>query len=333
MQPTPLKTRDLAARGVAALAVLALLLAPVAADARGAAQDEPQEPIEALGRALGMTPDEVEALGLSPEEVQNLLAGFTEETVVVGSRAQPRTVTASPVPVDVLSPADLTRQGTLNLQDQLRTVVPSFNVNTQPISDASTVVRPAMLRNLAPDHTLVLVNGKRRHRSSIIDWHGGNGVAFGSQGPDISAIPSIALRQVEVLRDGAAAQYGSDAIAGVLNFQLKDAPSGGALEFNTGTFGDGDGEAMHVAANVGLPLGATGFANLSLEYGGSNQTNRSAPRSDAIALIGGREHGRAVRYAAGLGIAGPRGRPEAVRELRKPVRQRPAGLQPYQLRQ
>ena len=127
MQPTPLKTRDLAARGVAALAVLALLWAPVAADARGAAQDEPQEPIEALGRALGMTPDEVEALGLSPEEVQNLLAGFTEETVVVGSRAQPRTVTASPVPVDVLSPADLSRQGTLNLQDQLRTVVPSFN--------------------------------------------------------------------------------------------------------------------------------------------------------------------------------------------------------------
>ena len=281
-----LKTRDLASRVVAALAVLALLWAPVEADARGAAQEEPQEPIEALGRALGMTPAEVEALGLSPEEVQNLLAGFTDETVVVGSRAQPRTVTASPVPVDVLSPADLTSQGTLNLQDQLRTVVPSFNVNTQPISDASTVVRPAMLRNLAPDHTLVLVNGKRRHRSSIIDWHGGNGVAFGSQGPDISAIPAIALRQVEVLRDGAAAQYGSDAIAGVLNFQLKDAPSGGALEFNTGTFGDGDGEAMHVAANVGLPLGATGFANLSLEYGGSNPTNRSAPLSDAIALIG-----------------------------------------------
>ena len=230
-----------------------------------------------------MTPAEIEALGLSPEEMQRLLAGFTTETVVVGSRGQPRTVTTSPVPVDVLSPADLTSQGTINLQDQLRTVVPSFNVNTQPISDASTVVRPAMLRNLAPDHTLVLVNGKRRHRSSIIDWHGGNGVAFGSQGPDISAIPAIALRQVEVLWDGAAAQYGSDAIAGVLNFQLKDAVSGGAIEYHTGIFGDG--EAMTVAANVGLPLGATGFANLSLEYGGSNLTNRSAPRSDAIALI------------------------------------------------
>ena len=255
------------------------------APALAGAQEEPQEQVEALGRVLGMTPAEIEALGLSPEEIENLLAGFSVETVVVGSRAQPRTVTASPVPVDVLSTADLTNQGTINLQDQLRTVVPSFNVNTQPISDASTVVRPAMLRNLAPDHTLVLVNGKRRHRSSILDWHGGNGVAFGSQGPDISAIPAIALRQVEVLRDGAAAQYGSDAIAGVMNFQLKDAASGGSLEYNTGTFGDGDGEAMHVAANVGLPVGAAGFANLSLEYGGSNPTNRSAPRSDAIALI------------------------------------------------
>ena len=224
-------------------------------------------------------------MGLSPEEMQRLLDGFAEETVVVGSRAQPRTVTESPVPVDVLSSADLTRQGAVNLQDQLRTVVPSFNVNVQPISDASTVVRPAMLRNLAPDHTLVLVNGKRRHRSSIIDWHGGNGVAFGSQGPDISAIPAIALRQVEVLRDGAAAQYGSDAIAGVMNFQLKDASSGGALEFDTGAFGAGDGEVFNVAGNVGLPLGATGFANLSLEYGSSNPTNRSAPRGDAIALI------------------------------------------------
>ena len=248
-------------------------------------QDDAEAQIEELARVLGMTASEIEALGLSAEEMRRLLDGVTEETVVVGSRAQPRTVTASPVPVDVLSATDITRQGAVNLQDQLRTVIPSFNVNTQPISDASTVVRPAMLRNLAPDHTLVLVNGKRRHRSSVIDWHGGNGVAFGSQGPDISAIPAIALRQVEVLRDGAAAQYGSDAIAGVLNFQLKDANSGGALEFDTGTFGAGDGEAFNVAGNVGLPLGATGFANLSLEYGSSNPTNRSAPRGDAIALL------------------------------------------------
>ena len=286
MQTTAGRNPGPAARAAALVAVLTLAWLPVAAEAGGAGQeDDRQARVDELARVLGMTADEIEALGLSADEAQVLLEGYTEETVVVGTRARPRTVAQSPVPVDVLSSADLTSQGAVNLQDQLRNIVPSFNVNTQPISDASTVVRPAMLRNLAPDHTLVLVNGKRRHRSSIIDWHGGNGVAFGSQGPDISAIPSIALRQVEVLRDGAAAQYGSDAIAGVMNFQLKDAPSGGALELNTGTFGAGDGEAYNVAANVGLPLGATGFANLSLEYGGSNPTDRSAPRSDAIALL------------------------------------------------
>ena len=268
------------------LAVSTLIALAAALPAPAFAQEDlTAEQYEALSHALDMSIEEIQALGLSPDELQVLVDGFTEETVVVGSRGQPRTVAASSVPIDVLSTSDLTNQGVVNLQDQLRTVIPSFNVNTQPISDASTVVRPAMLRNLAPDHTLVLVNGKRRHRSSIIDWHGGNGVAYGSQGADISAIPSIALRQVEVLRDGAAAQYGSDAIAGVLNFQLKDAASGGSLEFNTGTFGEGDGEAFNVAGNVGLPLGATGFANLSLEYGSSNPTNRSAPRSDAIALL------------------------------------------------
>ena len=168
LPPTHRKTLHGPVRIITALAaVLALASMPAPAAVRGAVQEEPQEQIAALGRALGMTAEEVEALGLSPEEVENLLAGLTEETVVVGSRAQPRRVTASPVPVDVLSTTELTSQGSVNLQDQLQTIVPSFAVNTQPISDASTVVRPAMLRNLAPDHTLVLVNGKRRHRSSI----------------------------------------------------------------------------------------------------------------------------------------------------------------------
>ena len=207
-------------------------------------------------------------------------------TVVVGTRADPRSVTESTVPIDVITPQDITRQGVTNLVEQLRTTVPSFNVNIQPISDASTIVRPVMLRNLAPDHTLVLVNGKRRHRSSIIDWHGGNGVAFGSQGSDISSIPAIALRQVEVLRDGASAQYGSDAIAGVINLLPKDSPSGGSLEFTTGAFGQGwDGKAYTFAANFGLPIGKTGFANLSLEYGNSNPTDRSIQRSDVAGLL------------------------------------------------
>ena len=269
---------------------------PRVGDAPESVEDGTDALVEELSRALGMTPAEIEALGLSPDEMRSLLAGFSEETVVVGSRAQPRSATESAVPVDVLSVADLGSQGTGDLSDQLRTIIPSFNTNTQPVSAVSTVVRPAMLRNLAPDHTLVLVNGKRRHRSSVVDWHGGNGVALGSQGPDISVIPAIALRQVEVLRDGAAAQYGSDAIAGVMNFQLKDAASGGSVEINTGMYGAGDGESAQFAGNVGLPLGAGGFANLSLEYGNANPTDRTAPRRDAVALIAaGNSHVRSER--------------------------------------
>jgi iron complex outermembrane receptor protein len=174
--------------------------------------------------------------------------------------------------------------GDTDVSTLLRTLAPSYNVNTQPISDAATVVRPANLRNLAPDHTLVLINGKRRHRAAVIYWLG-NGVADGAQGPDISAIPAIALRQVEVLRDGASAQYGSDAIAGVMNFQLKDATSGGSIEVRSGEYQFGDGSTLSVAGNIGLPWGDSGFVNLSAEYGSSDPTSRSVQRDDAAALI------------------------------------------------
>ena len=206
-----------------------------------------------------------------------------ERVVVLGSRARPRSVTESQVPIDAISFQDVVSQGATTLDYQLRTLIPSFNVATHPISDAATLVRPASIRNLAHDHTLVLVNGKRRHRSSVIAWFAG--VTDGAQGPDISTIPTIALRQVEVLRDGASALYGSDAIAGVLNFLLKDDAAGGSLELNTGTYRAGDGDAYGFAGNVGLPLGANGFANLSLEYGNADPTNRSVQRADAAALI------------------------------------------------
>ena len=206
-----------------------------------------------------------------------------ERVVVVGSRAQPRSVTESSVPIDAIPFQDVISQGATTLDYQLRTLIPSFNVATHPISDAATLVRPATLRNLAHDHTLVLVNGKRRHRSSVVAWFAG--VTDGAQGPDISTIPSIALRQVEVLRDGASAQYGSDAIAGVLNFLLKDDRAGGSLEVNTGIYRAGDGDAYTVAGNAGLPLGNTGFANLSFEYGAADPTDRSVQRDDAAALI------------------------------------------------
>ena len=247
---------------------------------------------------------------------QEVLRNFTLEIsaadttlVVVGSRAKPRSVTKSAVPVDVIRAEDFTSQGSPDLANQLRAVVPSFNVSIQPISDAATIVRPANLRNLAPDHTLILVNGKRRHRAAVITWLG-NGIADGSQGPDLSVIPSIAIRQAEVLRDGAAAQYGSDAIAGVMNFQLKDARSGGRLEVRTGLFRDanpgdtatcgtgimgdiqhscngigGHGGTLTFAGNVGLPLGENGFANLSMEYGEGAPTSRSVQRIGAQSII------------------------------------------------
>ena len=208
-----------------------------------------------------------------------------ERVVVVGSRAQPRSVIESTVPIDAIPYQDVVSQGSTDVGDQLRTLVPSYNVNPQPVGDAARLIRPANLRGLAPDHTLVLVNGKRRHRGAVITWIG-NGVSDGAQGPDISAIPSITLRQIEVLRDGAAAQYGSDAIAGVLNFQLKDDCSGGSLELHTGGYGAGDGGTYTVAGNVGLPLGQTGFANLSVEYGNTAPTSRSVQRDDAALLIG-----------------------------------------------
>ncbi|MEM8930720.1 MAG: TonB-dependent receptor [Acidobacteriota bacterium] len=233
------------------------------------------------------TADEETAAEATPDDEAaeaELEGTFTEELVVIGTRSRPRSAVESMVPIDVISSDEFVNQGDTDLSNQLRNLVPSYNVNTQPISDAATVVRPANLRNLAPDHTLVLVNGKRRHRAAVIYWLG-NGVADGAQGPDISAIPSIALRQVEVLRDGASAQYGSDAIAGVMNFMLKDARDGASFEVRTGEFVEGDGGTVTVAGNVGLPLGENGFANLSIEYGNIDPTSRSVQRDDAAGLI------------------------------------------------
>jgi len=226
------------------------------------------------------------AVGFAPQaQAQEAAANQQiEEIITTGTRARSRSVEDSPAPVDVISADHFTDQGDTDLSNLLRTVVPSYNVNTQPISDAATIVRPANMRGLAPDHTLVLINGKRRHRAAVIYWLG-NGIANGAQGPDISAIPSIALDRVEVLRDGAAAQYGSDAIAGVMNFILKDDAEGGSMEVKYGQTKEGDGEQMSIAGNIGLPFSENGFVNASFEYGSSDPTDRSIQRNDAAALI------------------------------------------------
>ena len=207
-----------------------------------------------------------------------------EEVVVVGTRALPRSAVDSPVPVDTVSSEALERQSGSDMTKLLRTVVPSFHVSDSPSRDLAGLLQPINLRGLAPDHTLVLMNNKRRHRGSVIQWIS-NGASDGAQGPDISAIPAIAIKRMEVLRDGAAAQYGSDAIAGVLNFVLKDASDGVVVEAQRGFYtADSSEDMTTVATNIGLPLSDSGFANLSFEFAESSPTDRSVQQEDAAAL-------------------------------------------------
>lgn len=207
-----------------------------------------------------------------------------EEVVVLGSRRVDRSATDAAVPVDVFTGDEFVNQGLQDMDDLLRNTVPSYNVQRAPISDAATITRPATMRGLPPDNVLILVNGKRRHRAAVIAELGGS-LAAGSQGPDLSVIPALAIQQVEVLRDGAAAIYGSDAIAGVINFGLKEDASGITAMAQYGEMGDGDGEAYLVGLNAGFPLGPNGFANLTFQVKESDPTSRSTQRTDAQGLI------------------------------------------------
>ena len=237
-----------------------------------------------------------------------------EAIVVTGSRGLERTIIDSPVPVDVFSEEAITSVSFTDTNDVLKTLVPSYSLSRQPISDGSSFVRPASMRGLPTDKTLVLVNSKRRHRAALVTIGGS-----GTQGPDIATIPTISLASVEVLRDGAAAQYGSDAIAGVINFLLKDDPHGIALEAEIGEFYEGDGFEYKFAGNIGLPLGDMGFINLSAEYSDADPTNRAQQYCEGFfcvteyaALPGNEDYATAVE---GIDTIQPWGRPsqEAVR--------------------
>ena len=209
---------------------------------------------------------------------------MVEEIITLGARAKARSATDSVAPVDVINASELANQGDVDITNLLRNSVPSYYVSDQPISDAGTMVRPQGLRGMAADHTLVLVNGKRRHRSSVILWAAG-GISDGAQGPDTSVFPTAAIKTVEVLRDGAASQYGSDALAGVINFNLKDASEGGSISVKAGQYGEGDGDMTYVSGNFGLPLGANGFVNTTFEIGSLGDTNRAVQRADAAGLV------------------------------------------------
>ncbi|MFQ6004837.1 MAG: TonB-dependent receptor plug domain-containing protein, partial [Woeseia sp.] len=207
-----------------------------------------------------------------------------EEIVTTGTRRAARSVTDSAVPIDVVSGEDIIAQGNTDMNSLLRGAIPSYNVNQQAIVDAATIVRPANLRGLSPDNTLILINGKRFHRAAVISFFGG-GVSDGAQAPDLAVIPGAAIKQVEVLRDGASAQYGSDAIAGVINFKLRDNAEGLTVEGRWGEFSEGDGKTQQFSANLGLPITDAGYFNLSAQFKDSDPTSRSVQRDDAQALI------------------------------------------------
>jgi iron complex outermembrane recepter protein len=212
------------------------------------------------------------------------------EVIVTGTRRLDRTVAESSAPIDVITGTELTNYPAASMLDTLSNLVPSFIVGQNSISDASSFVRSPSLRGLPADEMLVMLNGKRMNRSALVQvFQGGETeLAFGSQGPDLNSIPTIAVKSLEILRDGASAQYGSDAIAGVLNYQFKNSPSDIQIDghygkyFPTGFPNDG-GDGL-LAANVGLPLGSQGFVNLSAEWAKSEQTVRNPTRPSALAF-------------------------------------------------
>ena len=232
--------------------------------------------------------------------------------IVTGTRAANRTAADSPVPIDVISAESLQTSGLGETNKILNQLIPSFNFPQPSINDGTDVIRPATLRGLNPDQTLILVNGKRRHTSALLNINGS--VGRGAAAVDINTIPALALERVEVLRDGASSQYGSDAIAGVINFQLKRRTGGGTVQVSYGKYvttldgvgdlsglqvnaagqpffdpADGrvlaanfdgerrarDGDLWTIAANIGIPLGEEGYLNLTGEYRDRDNTNRA----------------------------------------------------------
>ena len=202
---------------------------------------------------------------IAQEEVVNTL----EEVVVLGTRRQGRTNVETAVPVDVFNRQDIDAVSSDDMLDVIHTLVPSFNVQRWAINDGATFVRPPTLRGMSADKILVLVNGKRRHRSALVRLQ-----EDGVHGPDLAAIPSIALRSIEVLRDGASAMYGSDAIAGVFNFNLRDSAEGGEVRLQTGMYTEGNESGYMLSFNQGLRLGENGFVNISAELSDHEPTSR-----------------------------------------------------------
>ena len=222
---------------------------------------------------------------INGQETQNFTledATLLSQVTVVGSRNMNRSSTDTPAPVDVINIQEVTtKQGQLDVNQLLQFAAPSFNSNRQTGSDGADHVDPASLRGLGPDQTLVLINGKRRHQSALVNLFGSRG--RGNTGTDLNAIPAAAIERIEILRDGAAAQYGSDAIAGVINIVLKETVNQLTANVNAGMYKaryrfddkNFDGQNYNVNLNYGLKIAKTGFVNVTADYNFRDHTNRA----------------------------------------------------------
>ena len=196
-----------------------------------------------------------------------------EEVVLVGSRTAPRSNSDTPLPIDVVSAKELTSTGQITFDKALQYRIPSFNTVQTPVNDATSLLDPYEIRNMGPSRTLILINGKRKNLSALLYTQTSPG--RGETGADISAIPTDAIKRVEILRDGASAQYGSDAIAGVMNIILKDTPNEGSATLRSGITSEGDGEMFGVAVNNGSSIGGDkGFVNYTVDLSKVNLANR-----------------------------------------------------------
>ena len=202
-----------------------------------------------------------------------LLEGISLNNVVVtGTRTAPRSNTDTPLPIDVVSAKDLLATGQNTFDKALTYAIPSFNSVNTPVNDATALLDPYEIRNMGPSRTLILINGKRKNTSALLYVQTSPG--RGETGADISAIPQGAIKRVEILRDGASAQYGSDAIAGVMNIILKDDYENGSLTFTGGVTSAGDGGTYGIALNNGSKLGKNGFFNYTIDLSKRELANR-----------------------------------------------------------
>lgn len=214
----------------------------------------------------------------SPESQVNHSTNIVEQSTIekiaiVGSRDISRSIQELPVAVDILSNQDLRNTGQFEVGRMLQSIAPSFNFASSSISDGTDVLKPATLRGLGPDQTLILVNGKRRHHASLL--HINTSVGRGTAGADLNTIPLNAIKRIEILRDGATAQYGTDAIAGVINIVLKDSPSKGDINSSIGQYQQGDGETLDFSINKGFSIYDQGFINTSFNFLDHKSTDRS----------------------------------------------------------